>query len=1329
MNVGLTLTTLSRARAMSFLHVRLPRSRSQIRGFVASLCVFLCSLCIVPLSGQELTTLNWEFSSQGLPITANPPRSVTVRSIISQPNRFAPTTSLFAATAGAGVYRSIDSGRTWAAVNTGLGGLNVNTLFVDDFTLYAGTTEGLFRTIDGGQLWTRVPVGVGGFFATFITAGVVASIDNRTNIFVGTANGVFRTTDGGQTWSYISQGLAPTQYITALLYLNRRLFAGTPSDGVLYYSLDSANASWQQPFQGVSPLPVTSFTTFANQRIFAGTNGGGVWRSNDVGSTWNPVNVQLDNTSITALATFGDRVYAATAVGVFATANLGTFWTNINTGFPIRSAGALYPFAGQLFAASGGNILRGSVFPNRPPVVTLLSPSSVPARQTGESAEITLRGTDFNEPLVLFEGQGLQRLQWTPNAVTVVVPGSLLASDGVKTFTLQNADGQRTTALFTVSGAVAPFISRVAPDSVTAGDPAFDFQIIGSAFFNSTTNPDSVATATLAGVPIPITQRIGSVALFGRVPEEAVSVAGRKFVRVTNPNGQFFDFPFRVRAFPPFITELEPPRVSVGNSDFDLVVSGRNFFTFANVEAPNIAPLTVRLAGVPLQIIENTTSSRVVVRVPATLVTSEATLSLRLTNDDGQFSETSLSVVPFTLAAISTPQPSICPGAVTPLASSISSGVPPYRVEWFPPVNSSSIDANGVIRAFISPTVPTRYTLRVTDRDGAGVPLEQSIQIGVLQPQAEAPAFVAFDTVNTFFRLSTMQTIRFANTSPDGTRLTLDGIRSSSSGAFRLQSGIGASVAAGESIEVVVVFEPRSDGVFLDTLRLAFSPCDRFVSVVVSGARQTPVLPPPVLLPVATQPDGRVPAALAPPLSWLPSFFLSVPSSYTIQIARVDALFSPETGFAAPLFTTSVNQATTVLPSFALQPNAAYAWTVRAFNSVTTSTFAVPFYFVTPPAPESQRIALEPTRLEFGDAVVNDVERRGLEARLITRQTSALDIVGAEIFPPTSAPRAAFAFSPAFARSTVTERTSAHYIVTFSPLDTALYQGVARVRSQAGDTVYALLSGRGVECAPDAAAPECAETEIAFRFLPFPGDKPRPEIGDTVRAQVILRSSNGLNAPQYQGRAQRFNADVWIENANVLFPLSVVASSNLSSSQLALSPNRIRLRDVPAPRGGLTNNIVLAEITLRALLTDTLTTALRLAEFTWTDLGQTVAGTPLRVRRVLRDTLLTVETCEIGGVRLIRPRPSASLLSLLSVAPNPVNTYIRASFSLTDAAPVEISLLNSLGVPVLRRAIEADAAGDYALDIRAEHLVSGVYLLVVRSRGETQSRQIIVAGQ
>ncbi|WP_375769448.1 hypothetical protein NR798_00780 [Archangium gephyra] len=136
-----------------------------------------------------------------------------VRNIIPVPG----TTTLYAAFAGGGVWKSTNSGTTWTPITETLGSLSVGALEMDpnnSNTLYLGlgdpfdgTGIGLVKSTDGGATWMN-PVYLGS--ATAITD--IQVVPGNSNIVLATTNaGIFRSLDAGATWSQVSLSTGYTE--------------------------------------------------------------------------------------------------------------------------------------------------------------------------------------------------------------------------------------------------------------------------------------------------------------------------------------------------------------------------------------------------------------------------------------------------------------------------------------------------------------------------------------------------------------------------------------------------------------------------------------------------------------------------------------------------------------------------------------------------------------------------------------------------------------------------------------------------------------------------------------------------------------------------------------------------------------------------------------------------------------------------------------------------------------------------------------------------------------------------------------------------------------
>jgi hypothetical protein len=100
---------------------------------------------------------------------------------------------VFAGTNGAGVYRSSDSGLSWAPANEGLTNNAIWSLAVSGTYLYAGVTGGIFRSTDNAASWMQVENGVTVLRVAANNSCVIAR-------FGPNAGTLYLSTDHGTSW-------------------------------------------------------------------------------------------------------------------------------------------------------------------------------------------------------------------------------------------------------------------------------------------------------------------------------------------------------------------------------------------------------------------------------------------------------------------------------------------------------------------------------------------------------------------------------------------------------------------------------------------------------------------------------------------------------------------------------------------------------------------------------------------------------------------------------------------------------------------------------------------------------------------------------------------------------------------------------------------------------------------------------------------------------------------------------------------------------------------------------------------------------------------------
>jgi photosystem II stability/assembly factor-like uncharacterized protein len=437
---------------------------------------------------------------------------------------------LYAGTWGGGLFRSMDGGDSWTAVNAGLTSTTIWSLAVSGTTLYASTNGGVFRSEDEGQTWFPANTGLPSTGALAVSGTV---------LYAGTSGGgVFRSRDGGDSWTAVNTGLT-SAYVEALAVSGTTLYAGT-TEGI-FRSEDDGD-SWTAANTGLTSTYVQTFSV-SGTTIYAGTLGGGVFRSDDGGDSWTAATSGLTNTDIRALQASGTTVYAGTSGGgVFRSDDGGDSWTAINTGLSNASIRALAVSGATLYAGTyGSGVFRAE--PTR--TVSLATPAPGQVLPLGAtSAELSLSADSYpglwhwrlDEP---FTGSG-------PAGENAVLEGTTAAITG---FT----PGKHTVYVTLVDAAgyvLDPSVTDSVSFFIAAGSHAFDYVLPrGLSLFSTALDPkllsDSNDTIDIDGDGGVCMARhlvqLGSTVVIGMEDSKFHPVIGRDGVLLV---GQ--DFPIEV---------------------------------------------------------------------------------------------------------------------------------------------------------------------------------------------------------------------------------------------------------------------------------------------------------------------------------------------------------------------------------------------------------------------------------------------------------------------------------------------------------------------------------------------------------------------------------------------------------------------------------------------------------------------------------------------------------------------------------------------------------------------------------------------------------------
>ncbi len=221
----------------------------------------------------------------------------------------------------------------WTKLGEGLEGREVLAIASAGDEVLAGTDDGVFLSVAHCGQWRRLNVLENGIDLHPRASDVTASPDGQL-LLAATNRGVLRSGDAGATWQRLRLGLAEAATAVALSPRDPRLVLATTALGV--YRSQDAGSSWQLLAQGVGTGEIRALRFLpADDRIVLAATRGGLLRSADGGRFWDRRGAGLPLSDIAGLD-FGEdprTVFASDFRngGLYVSRDAGASWTAFTT--------------------------------------------------------------------------------------------------------------------------------------------------------------------------------------------------------------------------------------------------------------------------------------------------------------------------------------------------------------------------------------------------------------------------------------------------------------------------------------------------------------------------------------------------------------------------------------------------------------------------------------------------------------------------------------------------------------------------------------------------------------------------------------------------------------------------------------------------------------------------------------------------------------------------------------------------------------------------------------------------------------------------------------
>jgi len=234
----------------------------------------------------------WKSSNRGsswIKVSDGIPTPYDVNSIRVDPSYI---DVVYGGTYNAGLFKTTNGGNSW--VYMGLSTENIRWIELDPNNgqiIYVGTNTTIYKSVDGGFSWVPLSLGTTGVIG-FIQIDPINTHTIYTTIVGGTPfQGLYKSDDSGITWSRIHDNI-----IYAVPTINPQILYGVENGRLLRSS--NGGSSWTQTNGFGLPPGFQILSRVVDSKnpeiIFANSSGYGVYRSNDGGNSWDPLNEGLN---------------------------------------------------------------------------------------------------------------------------------------------------------------------------------------------------------------------------------------------------------------------------------------------------------------------------------------------------------------------------------------------------------------------------------------------------------------------------------------------------------------------------------------------------------------------------------------------------------------------------------------------------------------------------------------------------------------------------------------------------------------------------------------------------------------------------------------------------------------------------------------------------------------------------------------------------------------------------------------------------------------------------------------------------------------------------